>query len=92
LSINLSDFFKGVIIYQIKATFFCTAVFAINARELVKEIIYSGHEVASHGYSHSSFVNDDLKRSKQLLEEITCSPVNGYRMARMMKTDMPANS
>ncbi len=76
--------------YQIKATFFCTAVFAIHARELVKEIIYRGHEVASHGYSHSSFVNDDLKRSKQLLEEITGRPVNGYRMARMMKTDMQA--
>ena len=41
-------------------------------------------------YSQTSFVNDDLKRSKQLLEEITCSPVNGYRMARMMKTDMQA--
>ncbi len=76
--------------YQIKATFFCTAVFAIHARELVKEIIYRGHEVASHGYSHSSFVNDDLKRSKQLLEEITGRPVDGYRMARMMKTDMQA--
>jgi peptidoglycan/xylan/chitin deacetylase (PgdA/CDA1 family) len=76
--------------YQIKATFFCTAVFAINARELIHEIIHLGHEVASHGYSHSSFVNDDLKRSKQLIEEITCRHVNGYRMALMMKTNMKA--
>ena len=74
--------------YQIKATFFCTAVFAIHARELIHEIIYMGNEVASHGYSHSSFVNDDLKRSKVLLEEMTGRPVTGFRMALMMKTDL----
>lgn len=74
--------------YQIKATFFCTAIFAIHARELIRKIINLGHEVASHGYSHSSFVVDDLKRSKQVLEEISGSTVNGFRMARMMKPDL----
>ena len=28
--------------YQIKATFFCTAVFALNARELISDIIQRG--------------------------------------------------
>jgi peptidoglycan/xylan/chitin deacetylase (PgdA/CDA1 family) len=78
--------------YHLKATFFCTAVFAKHARELVHKIIRLGHEVASHGYSHSSFVIEDLKRSKQLLEEITGKPVKGYRMPLMMKTDMHAIS
>jgi peptidoglycan/xylan/chitin deacetylase (PgdA/CDA1 family) len=78
--------------YQLKATFFCTAVFALHARGLVKEIIDNGHELASHGYSHSSFANDDLKRSKQVLEEISGKAVKGYRMARMMKTEMQSVS
>jgi peptidoglycan/xylan/chitin deacetylase (PgdA/CDA1 family) len=74
--------------YQVKATFFCTAIFAINARELIEDIIQQGHEVASHGYNHASFVKEDLARSKNLLEEMTGRPVNGYRMAYMMKNDI----
>jgi peptidoglycan/xylan/chitin deacetylase (PgdA/CDA1 family) len=73
---------------QVKATFFCTAVFAINARELIAEIIRQGHEVASHGYSHGSFTKEDLIRSKIKLEEIAGQSVNGYRMAYMMKIDI----
>lgn len=76
--------------YQIKATFFCTAVFAINARDLVLEMIHNGHEVASHGFYHSSFVKEDLKRSKNLIEEITGVPVNGFRMPLMKKIDLDA--
>ncbi|MCL4483419.1 MAG: polysaccharide deacetylase family protein [Bacteroidetes bacterium] len=76
--------------HQINATFFCTAVFATHAGELIYEMINRGHEVASHGYSHSSFVNNDLKRSKQLLEEITGTAVNGYRMPLMKKCDANA--
>lgn len=76
--------------YEIKCTFFCTAVFAIHAEELIHEMINQGHEVASHGYNHSSFAIDDLKRSKQLLEKITGKSVNGYRMAYMMKIERNA--
>lgn len=74
--------------YQIKATFFCTALFAINSRELIFKIIQQGHEVASHGYAHSSFTEVDLKKSKDLLEEITGKQVKGFRKALMMKTDL----
>jgi peptidoglycan/xylan/chitin deacetylase (PgdA/CDA1 family) len=73
--------------YKLKSTFFCTSIFATHARDLVLKMIHQGHEVASHGYSHSSFASYDLKRSKQLLEEITGATVNGYRMAYMAKID-----
>ncbi|HCN82123.1 MAG TPA: polysaccharide deacetylase [Sphingobacteriaceae bacterium] len=73
--------------HKIQATFFCTANFAIHAPELVKKIISDGHEVASHGYFHSSFNNEDLVRSKETIEKITSKPVVGFRMARMMPVE-----
>jgi hypothetical protein len=36
--------------HQIKATFFSTVIFAINAPEIIKRIIKDGHEIASHSY------------------------------------------
>jgi len=76
--------------YQIKATFFCTAVFAINAKELVHEIVLKGHEIASHGYSHSLGADADVLWSRHVLEDISGQPVTGYRMPHMMNTDMKA--
>lgn len=69
---------------QVKATFFCTANFAIHAPEVIKRILAEGHEVASHGYYHQSFEVGDLKKSKDKLEEITGVSIRGYRQARMM--------
>lgn len=76
--------------YKIKATFFCTAIFALNARELIERIIRFGHEVASHGYNHSKSVKDDLERSRVILEEITGTPVKGYRRPLMKGMDIQA--
>ena len=46
----------------------------------------SGHEIASHGYRHRLIYDLDrdtfreyVKRSKQLLEDLTGKPVLGYR-------------
>lgn len=72
---------------DIKATFFCTAQFAVNAPDIVKEISERGHEIASHGYYHSSFDNKDLLTSKNKLEEISGQTIDGFRMARMMYVD-----
>ena len=66
-------------------TFFVTAAFALEFPDLVREMKASGHEIASHGYSHTSFEPADLKRSRETLEEITGSPVRGFRMARLAK-------
>lgn len=69
---------------QVKATFFCTANFALHAPDIIKRIQEGGHEIASHGFYHWTFEVEDLKRSKDQLEEITGTKVYGYRQARMM--------
>lgn len=69
---------------QAKATFFCTANFALHAPELIQEMMEDGHEIASHGYYHHTFEVADLKKSKDELENLTGIEIPGYRMARMM--------
>ncbi len=73
--------------HQVKATFFSTATFAINAPKEIKRIIDEGHEIASHTYFHSEFKNEDLILSKQKLEQITNTEVVGLRMPRMYPVD-----
>jgi len=71
----------------IKATFFCTAIYARSRRDIIMRIVEEGHELASHGYFHSEFIPEHLASSKNVLETISDSPVKGYRMARMMPVD-----
>jgi len=73
--------------HRVKATFFVTATFAINAPEIMKQIVEGGHEVASHSYYHSDFKVADLRASREKLEEITGTKVVGYRMPRMQPVD-----
>jgi peptidoglycan/xylan/chitin deacetylase (PgdA/CDA1 family) len=68
----------------VRATFFCTANFAIHAPDVMKRIMDEGHEVASHGFHHWTFDVSDLKKSKDKLEELTGRKIRGYRQARMM--------
>jgi len=72
--------------YNIQATFYVTAFFAEKNPEIVKQISEK-HEIASHGYYHSSFQVDDIANSKQVLDTITGSSIEGYRMARLMPFD-----
>jgi peptidoglycan/xylan/chitin deacetylase (PgdA/CDA1 family) len=68
--------------HDVKTTLFTTAVYAQEQPELIKKL--SGkHEIASHGFYHSAFKNEDLIASKQVLEQITNTPVTGFRMARL---------
>ena len=73
--------------HQVKATFFSTAIFALNASDLIKRLVAEGHELASHTYYHSEFKNEDLLLSKQKLEEISDTAVVGLRMPRMYPVD-----
>lgn len=73
--------------HQIKATFYCTANFALNKPDIIADILADGHEIASHGYYHSDFKIEHLKQSKEVLEQLTGQEVLGYRMARMMPVD-----
>jgi len=69
-----------------KATFFFLGWVAERYPDLVKEVTRRGHEVASHGYSHTKVFQqthaeftDDVSRAKQLLEDLTGVAVAGYR-------------
>lgn len=73
--------------HQVKATFYCTANFALNKPDIIAEIVKDGHEIASHGYYHSNFKVEHLRQSKEALEKLTGKIVSGYRMARMMPVD-----
>lgn len=72
---------------EVKATFFCTAVFASSKPNLIQKMVKSGHEIASHGFSHSK--NDDKKlgESKEILERITGVQIKGFRQPRMGKIE-----
>lgn len=73
--------------HNISATFFSTVVFATHSNKIIQSIIDDGHELASHGFYHSSFKNQDLLTSKLELERISGKPIVGYRMARMMPVE-----
>ncbi len=74
--------------HNVRATFFVLGWVAERCPELVKEISRSGHEVASHGYSHQlvytqtpEVFREETRRSKTLLEDIVQQPIKGYRAA-----------
>lgn len=65
------------------ATFFCTTVFAENASATMRRIIDNGHEVASHGCDHWHPVPEDVITSRARLQQLTGTPVLGFRQPRM---------
>lgn len=72
--------------HDAKATFFVLGWVAERCPALVQEIAREGHEVASHGYGHHLVYDltpkafrEDVLRSKQILEDLTQRPVQGYR-------------
>ena len=69
-----------------KATFFVLGYVAEMFPELVQKITNEGHEVASHSYGHQLIYNlnekkftEDLKRSKNIIEDILGEQILGYR-------------
>lgn len=74
--------------HGVKATFFTLGWVAERYPGLVKRIVEAGHELACHGYSHIRVTEqtpeefrEDVSRSKAILEDISGSPVIGYRAA-----------
>jgi polysaccharide deacetylase family protein (PEP-CTERM system associated) len=69
-----------------KATFFMLGCVAKHLREEIARIVADGHELASHGNSHTAILNqnrkrfrEDIRRAKQTLEDIAGASVIGYR-------------
>lgn len=69
-----------------KTTLFTTANYALHQPELIRQLAIR-HEIASHGYYHTTFEPADLATSKAALEELTGRPVFGFRRARMGHVD-----
>jgi polysaccharide deacetylase family protein (PEP-CTERM system associated) len=72
--------------HGVHATFFVLGWVADREPLLVRRIAAAGHEIASHGYSHSlvyeqtrAEFRDDVRRSKATLETVCGRPVLGYR-------------
>ena len=70
----------------IKATMFVLGWVADRKKELVKRIVEAGHELASNGYAHELIsaqspqtFREDVRRTKNILEDIGGKPVLGYR-------------
>jgi polysaccharide deacetylase family protein (PEP-CTERM system associated) len=71
---------------DIRATFFVVGQIARQDPRLVQAIHNAGHEVASHGWDHQRVHNltpsafaEDIRRSKDALEQATGERVVGYR-------------
>jgi hypothetical protein len=73
--------------HGITATFYSTVSYAKEIPGLLQTLSKDGHELASHGMEHSAFSVEDLARSRSALQELSGSPIHGYRMARMMPVD-----
>ena len=72
--------------HSITATFFVLGWVAQHHPEFVQAIAQGGHEVASHGMTHSMLTRltpkqfrDELQTSRKLLEDISGTQVVGYR-------------
>src|SRR5262249_58209229 len=70
----------------IRATFFIVGQIAEADPGLVRSIHEAGHEVASHGWDHRRILvmdpasfREDVRRSKEALEQASGSAVVGYR-------------
>ncbi len=73
---------------NIKATFFTLGWVAERYPAVIKRIVTDGHELACHGYDHIKVTEQtpeqfrtDVSKTKNLLENLSGTPVNGYRAA-----------
>jgi polysaccharide deacetylase family protein (PEP-CTERM system associated) len=71
---------------RIRATFFILGHLARDYPSLIRAIHLAGHEIASHGWDHQRLhgltpdaFREDVRRSKEALEDLTGEPVLGYR-------------
>jgi len=74
--------------HNVTATFFVLGWIAERYPQMIKNIVEYGHEIASHGYSHTRVTQqnqeqfrEDIVKTKKLLEEISGTRIQGYRAA-----------
>lgn len=83
---NTEWFLEKLEQFDVKATFFILSNVAVKFPGLIKKIAKAGHEIGSHGFSHTQIFKLDenqfrkeISGSKKLLEDITGMAVRGYR-------------
>ncbi|APD86975.1 polysaccharide deacetylase [Alteromonas sp. Mex14] len=71
---------------NVKSTFFTLGWVAKRCPDVIKRIVNEGHELASHGLAHQRATTmsekelyDDIKQSKDILEDIGGVALKGYR-------------
>lgn len=87
----LADFLAK---HQAKATFFALSSLEPVVLRQLALLAEQGHEIASHGHSHTSLhllsspaLATELQQSRQILEQATSSPVLGFRAPNFSITD-----
>jgi polysaccharide deacetylase family protein (PEP-CTERM system associated) len=72
--------------HNLRATFFLVGELARQDPAMVRAIHAAGHEVGCHSWDHQrlhrltpALFREDVRRNKQVLEQITGEPVVGYR-------------
>jgi polysaccharide deacetylase family protein (PEP-CTERM system associated) len=72
--------------HEARATFFVLGWVAERHAGLVRAIARAGHEIASHGWDHARVTHQtplqfrrSVRRTKDVLEEISGAPVTGFR-------------
>lgn len=73
---------------DIKATFFITGSFVSKYPSFIKKLS-NKHEIASHNLNHQTqrYSEEEVLKSKKLIERIISRPIYGFRMPRIKKVD-----
>ncbi|HZS05719.1 MAG TPA: XrtA system polysaccharide deacetylase [Blastocatellia bacterium] len=88
---RLLDLFAS---HNVSGTFFTLGWIAERHPALMREVAAAGHEVACHGYEHRLIYRQspdefrrDLRRARNILEDVIGAPVGGYRAPSYSITD-----
>ena len=86
VTVNVARLLDLLARYEARATFFVLGWVAERHPEMVRRIARGGHEVASHGWDHARVTEqtpvtfrDSLRRTKDVLQDLTGAHVLGYR-------------
>jgi polysaccharide deacetylase family protein (PEP-CTERM system associated) len=74
--------------HDARCTFFTLGWVAERHQTMIRRVVDSGHELASHGYNHRRATDQtpeefraDVRRTKQILEDLAGASITGYRAA-----------
>jgi len=83
---NVDKILALLSLQEVRATFFVLGWVALRHPNLVKAIASQGHEIASHGFGHEMITSqqpgqfrEDVRKSKEILENIAGTVIHGYR-------------